>query len=299
MPQPQGLPVGRRSFLSNALASAAAAAAVVPSKADEADTPPPQEGATSPRVDVQTTERPGADFMVDVFKSLGFEYVCANPGSAFRGIQESVINYGGNAKPEFITCCHEESSVAMGHGYFKVEGKPLLVFAHGTVGLQHASMAIYNAFCDRVPVFIVLGNNLNAATRRSPVDWFHSVQDAAAMVRDFTKFDDAPVSLPQFAESCVRAYQAAMTTPSAPVVLVADAELADAPCPERPAGSIPKLTHTAPPAADSASLAELAAGGAVWVSFGIEPAGRSGHGASASSASATKTTGADGVVIAA
>lgn len=251
MPEDRGLSVGRRRFLSNAFTSAAAAAAAVPSHADEAETPPPEDGA-------QITERPGADFMVDVFKKLEFEYVCANPGSAFRGVQESVINYGGNSKPEFITCCHEESSVAMGHGYFKVTGKPLLVFAHGTVGLQHASMAIYNAFCDRVPVFIVLGNNLNAATRRSSVDWFHSVQDAAAMVRDFTKFDDAPVSLPQFAESCVRAYQAAMATPCAPVVLVADAELADAPSGANAAAAIPKLSTTAPPAADSASVAELA-----------------------------------------
>src|SRR3954447_3645466 len=255
-----GVLPGRRRFLSNALgsAAAAAAAAAVPSNANEAETPPPQDAAKLPKVEEQITERPGADFMVDVFKALQFEYVCANPGSAFRGIQESVINYGGNAKPEFITCCHEESSVAMGHGYFKVTGKPLLVFAHGTVGLQHASMAIYNAFCDRVPVFIVLGNNLNAATRRSSVDWFHSVQDAAGMVRDFTKFDDAPVSLPQFAESCVRAYQAAIATPCAPVVLVADAELADAPRSEHTAITIPKLTTTAPPAADSASVAELA-----------------------------------------
>jgi hypothetical protein len=69
-----------------------------------------------------TTDSAGSDFMVDVIKSLGFEYVCANPGSSFRGLHESVINYGGNQKPELITCCHEESSVAMGHGYFKVEG---------------------------------------------------------------------------------------------------------------------------------------------------------------------------------
>ena len=172
--------IRRRNFLSNAVTLAAAIPAAL--KADEPQ-PPPQEPASSAKpegtkVEVQTTDRPGADFMIDVFKALDFEYVCANPGSAFRGIQESVINYGGNSKPEFITCCHEESSVAMGHGYFKVEGKPMLIFAHGTVGLQHASMAVYNAFCDRVPVFLVLGNNLNAATRRSNVDWLHSVQDA-------------------------------------------------------------------------------------------------------------------------
>lgn len=245
--------VGRRNFLSNA----AALAASVPAALSGGGPPSPQEAAAPDKADVQTTDRPGADFMIDVFRALGFEYVCANPGSAFRSIQESVINYGGNSKPEFLTCCHEESSVAMGHGYFKVEGRPMLVFAHGTVGL-HPAMAIYNAFCDRVPVFVVLGNNLNAATRRSSVDWVHSVQDAASLVRDFTKFDDSPVSLPQFAESSVRAYKVAMTAPSAPVVLVADAELAETPISGRTDLAIPKLTFASPPAGDSTAVAELA-----------------------------------------
>src|SRR5204862_118253 len=158
-----------------------------------------------------TVDRPGSDFMVDVLKSLNFEYVAANPGSSFRGLHESIINYGGNASPELLTCCHEESSVAMAHGYAKIEGKPMMVMAHGTVGLQHASMAIYNAYADHVPVYIVLGNILDAAFRRSVVEWTHSVQDAVAMVRDYTKWDDAPVSLSHFAASAVRAYKVAMT----------------------------------------------------------------------------------------
>src|SRR5713226_9369431 len=105
-----------------------------------AETAPPP-----PHADVYTTGRPGSDFMVDVLKSLDFEYIAANPGSAFRALHESFLNYGGNKNPEWITCLHEESSVAIAHGYAKIEGKPMLVLAHGTVGLQHASMAIYNA----------------------------------------------------------------------------------------------------------------------------------------------------------
>ncbi len=165
--------VDRRGFLKGAAAGAAAIVAKPPAAQAQvaqerpstplpsarqvaAETSPPQ-----PRADVYTTDRPGSDFMVDVIKSLGFEYVAANPGSSFRGLHESLINYGGNKSPELITCCHEESSVAMAHGYAKIEGKPLMVMAHGTVGLQHASMAIYNAYCDRVPVYIVLGNILD------------------------------------------------------------------------------------------------------------------------------------------
>ena len=241
MARPPRRSIGRRGFLKDAAAGAAALVAA-PALAGGAQTPPqaqlrptappPSAGLVAaettpppPRVDVYTTDRPGSDFMVDVLKSLNFEYVAANPGSSFRGLHESFINYGGNKSPELLTCCHEESSVAMAHGYAKIEGKPMLVMAHGTVGLQHASMAIYNAYADRVPVYIVLGNIADVGWRRSDVEWTHSVQDAAAMVRDYTKWDDMPASLGHFAESGVRAYKIAMTPPYGPVVIVADAVL--------------------------------------------------------------------------
>src|SRR5216117_1043248 len=168
---PQGS-MERRKFLKSGVL-AGAAAIVRPAAAAQQTPVVPAE-----QVEVLTTDSCGSDYMVDVIKSLGFEYVSANPGSSFRGMQESIINYGGNKAPEFITNCHEESSVAMAHGYFKIEGKPMAVLAHGTVGLQHASMAIYNAWCDRVPVYIMAGNYVDAAIGR-PAEWYHGVQDCA------------------------------------------------------------------------------------------------------------------------
>src|SRR5437879_9464905 len=213
--------VDRRGFLKGA---ASAAALVVTPAVVEAQTAPTQGAAPAsqaqiasdtnppaPRAAVYTVDRPGSDFMVDVIKSLNFEYVAANPGSSFRGLHESIINYGGNTSPELLTCCHEESSVAMAHGYAKIEGKPIMVMAHGTVGLQHASMAIYNAYADRVPVFIVIGNVADGPWRRSDVGWTHAVQDAALIVRDYTKWDDSQISLTQFAEYAVRDYKIAPT----------------------------------------------------------------------------------------
>ena len=262
--------VDRRGFLKGA-AAGATVLAVKPEVAQaqksdvrRAAAPPPSAketaAETSPpmKVEVLTTDRPGSDFMLDVLKSLDFEYVCSNPGSSFRALHESTINHGGNRSPEFITCCHEESATAMAHGYAKIEGKPLLVFAHGTVGLQHASMAIYNAYCDRVPVYVVLGNIMDATRRRSFVDWTHSVQDAAAMVREYIKWDDAPLSLPHFAESAVRAYKIAMTPPCMPVVIVADADTQESPIPDGTDLRIPKLTLTAPPQGDSGAVTEAA-----------------------------------------
>jgi acetolactate synthase I/II/III large subunit len=261
--------MNRRGFLKRTAAASAALAAPTVASAEQstaqrapaAATPimtAAAETANPPDVDLLTADRTGSDFMVDVLKSIGFDYICANPGSSFRGLHESVINYGHNERPELITCCHEESSVAMGHGYAKVEGKPIGVFAHGTVGLQHAAMAIYNAWCDRVPVYIMLGNQLDATMRRPGAEWAHSVQDAAAMVRDYTKWDDTPMSLAHFAESAVRAYKIAMTPPMAPVVLVVNAEMQEAPLASDAKLTIPKLAIPSPPQGDSAAVAEVA-----------------------------------------
>ena len=265
----------RRTFLQQG-ALAGAAALVSPSGPAEAQTapalpgaaaaqagPPPvmtQAAEATPPGDVQVmgdNERSGSDFMVDVLKSLNFDYICANPGSSFRGLHESFINYGGNQSPELLTCTHEESSVAMAHAYFKAEGKPLAVMAHGTVGLQHASMALYNAWCDRVPVYLILGNHSDAAIRRA-AERYHGVQDAAAMVRDYTKWDDTPWSLTHFAESAVRAYKIALTPPMAPVVLVLDGGLQEHPIEKSERLSIPKLTMPSPPQGETAAVEEAA-----------------------------------------
>src|SRR5579871_878944 len=258
----------RRNFLKGAAATGAAAFVPTPKPAGAQEAGSARVGAPSaaareaesgtPAVEVLTADRPGGDFMVDVLKSLGFEYVCANPGSSFRGLHESLVNYGGNKNPEFITCCHEESSVAMAHGYSKIEGKPAAVLAHGTVGLQHASMALYNAYCDRAPVYMIVGNSVDATTRRPGVEWEHSVQDAAAMVRDFTKWDDLPASLQHFGESAVRAYKIAMTPPMMPVLLVADLDLQETPVSPKARLEIPKLSRLAPPQGDISAVNELA-----------------------------------------
>jgi acetolactate synthase I/II/III large subunit len=269
MARPKRQAINRRNFLKNAAAVGAAtlvtplenvsALSVTPPQPRRSiPLVPPAETDPRPEVEVLTEGRSGSDFMVDIIKSLGFEYICSNPGSSFRGLQESLINYGGNRNPEFITCCHEESAVGMAHGYAKIEGKPLCVVCHAAVGSQHAAMAIYNAYCDRVPVYLVFGNTLDATMRRPGGDYVHAVQDLAAMVREYVKWDDMPVSLPHFAQSAIRAYKIAMTPPMMPVLLVADAELQENPVPDGVELNIPKLTLTEPPQGDSGAVAEAA-----------------------------------------
>jgi len=275
MAKPKTPSLARRGFLKGAAVGAAAGAAalVAPAAAEAQEAtqrttalPPTAaqravENATPASVsveDLQIVERPGADYMVDVFKSLGFEYLFATPGSSFRGIHESVINHGGNVNPEFITFTHEECSAAAANGYAKIEGKPALVCAHGTVGIQHAAMAIYNAYCDQAPLYVVAGNISDAAERRGRVEWLHAAQDVAATVRDYTKWDDNPASLTHFGESAVRAYQIAMTAPMMPVVLAADGVLQEGEVPKDFNWRIPKLPKISAPAGDSEAVAELA-----------------------------------------
>lgn len=201
---------------------------------------------------------PGSDFMVDVIKALDIPYLPSNPAQSFRGLHESLIDYGGNKKPEFLTCTHEETSVAMAHGYFKIAGKPLLVLCHGTVGLQHAAMAIYNAWCDRVPVIVMGGTDLDASKRPPGVPTFHSAQDVCALIRDFTKWDDQPVSLQHFAQSFVRAYKLAMTPPYEPVALALNAELQEMTANDRARLTIPRYVPTTPPQGDLNAVREAA-----------------------------------------
>ncbi|MBL4827888.1 MAG: thiamine pyrophosphate-binding protein [Spongiibacteraceae bacterium] len=241
-----------KAAASAATQNPAAARATTPLETAEMETAPPANVQV-----IGANERCGSDFMLDVFKSLKFDYIAANPGSSFRGLHESIINYGNNESPELLTCCHEESSVAMAHGYFKASGKLMPVMAHGTVGLQHASMAIYSAWCDRVPIYIILGNHLDAQLRRAS-EWNHGVQDAAHMVRDFTKWDDVPMSLTHFAESAIRAYSIALTPPMAPVVLVLDAHLQENPISKNTPLRIPKVTMPTPPQGDSNAVKETA-----------------------------------------
>jgi len=212
----------------------------------------------TPQAAVQTEGTPNSDFMVDVIKSLDIDYVPCNPAQSFRGLHESLIDYGGNKKPEFLTCTHEESSVALAHGYFKIAGKPLLVLCHGTVGLQHAAMAIYNAWCDRVPVIVMGGTDLDASKRPPGVPTFHSAQDISALVRDFTKWDDQPVSLQHFAQSFVRAYKLAMTPPHEPVMIALDCGLQEETFRDRSKLVIPRYVPTAPPQGDMNAVREAA-----------------------------------------
>jgi thiamine pyrophosphate-dependent acetolactate synthase large subunit-like protein len=195
--------------------------------------------------------------MVDVIKTLGVEYVAANPGSSFRSLHESVVNYGGNKLPELITCLHEESAVAIAHGYAKAAGKPMAVMAHGSVGFQHAAMGVYNAWCDRVPVIMIGGNGIDADKRRPGTEWSHSVQDPALLLRDYIKWDDAPGSLQHFAESTVRAYRVATTGQMGPVVIMADIDLQEDAIHGKPP-TIPKLRPALPLQGDTGALQEAA-----------------------------------------
>ena len=255
MPKSKANSLDRRNFLKTTVTGVTAVAA---STAAGAFNGPAQQAPPSAQAEVLTTARTGSDFMIDVLKTLDLEYAAANPGSSFRALHESLINYGGNKSPELITCCHEESAVGIAHGYAKIEGKPMAVLAHGTVGLQHASMGVFNAFCDRVPVYIVVGNTSDAVMRRPGAEWVHSVQDAAALVRDFVKWDDAPASLAHFAESAVRAYRVAVTPPSAPVLIVCDSDLQENPLAETDRLPVPKLALAVPPQGDAAAVAQAA-----------------------------------------
>ena len=216
-----------------------------------------------------TDEVWGSDSIAGMLRALNIPFVVLNPGSSFRGIHDSLVNHLGNESPQILLALHEEHAVAIAHGYAKVTGKPLAAFVHSNVGLMHASMAIYNAWADRVPV-IVLGATgpVDAAKRRPWIDWLHTAQDQGAIVRDFTKWDAQPASIPASHEALLRANQLALTAPQGPVYVCFDAALQ-----ETKLASLPKLPDPArylpaPPSYPAPELVEKAAG---WLSSAKRP----------------------------
>ena len=211
----------------------------------------------------------GSDAIADMLRAMDIPFVLLNPGASFRGLHDSLVNHLGNEKPQMMVVLHEEHAVAIAHGYTKVTGKPLIAILHSNVGLMHGSMAIFNAWVDRVPV-IVLGATgpVDASKRRPWIDWIHTAQDQAALVRNFIKWDAQPASIPSAQEALLRAKQIAMTAPRGPVYVCFDAALQESRLSERPALPDPARYQAPPPARPSDEVVTQAS---EWLSGAKRP----------------------------
>ncbi len=160
----------------------------------------------------------GSDIAANVLRDLGIEYAAFNPGSTYRGLHDSIVNYLGNRDPELILCCHEAIAVSMAHGYAKVAGKPMAAMMHDTVGLLNAPNAIYAAWHDQAPVILIGANGPMAIEkRRAGIDWVHTALGPGNVIRDYVKWDTQPFSLAGIPDALIRAYRVAMTEPRGPV----------------------------------------------------------------------------------
>ena len=183
----------------------------------------------------RVSTRWGSDYLADLLRHVGLEYVALNPGSSYRGLHDSLVNHLGDESPQMLTVLHEEHAVAIAHGYAKVTGRPMGAILHANVGLMHGSMAIFDAFCDRVPVLIYGANGPMDTVRRRPwIDWLHSTKDQAAMIRAFIKWDAEPVSLAAARDAVLRARQIATTAPQGPTYVCFDSGLQEAPMTQAP-----------------------------------------------------------------
>src|SRR5438094_7295238 len=205
-----------------------------------------------------TTPQYGSDLVVDLMRAAGIEYVAFNPGATFRGLHDSIVNYGGNRSPETILCTHEEIAVSVAHGYAKATSRPMATVAHNIVGLQHASMAIFNAFCDRAPILVLGGTGpMDTSKRRPWIDWIHTALVQGTLVRDYVKLDDQPASVAAMPEALLRCWRLARTEPQGPVYLCLDADLQEQVL-ERPV-VVPDVTRfqpATPPHADPRAIDE-------------------------------------------
>src|SRR5580692_9671255 len=199
----------------------------------------PARPAHSKTTDTAAVERPipsgtnaagfGSDVVAETLRDLDIAYIALNPGASYRGLHDSLVNHIGNAAPQMLLCLHEEAAVAIAHGYAKVTGKAMAAAVHSNVGLFHATMAIFNAWCDRMPI-IILGATgpVDAAKRRPWIDWTHTTADQGAIVRNYTKWDDQPASPAAAREALLRASWLSNAAPQGPVYINLDAEMQEA-----------------------------------------------------------------------
>ncbi|MFN3659352.1 MAG: thiamine pyrophosphate-binding protein [Pseudolabrys sp.] len=201
----------------------------------------PNTPAAAPRAqaDVGDFDRPvpagvnaagfGSDVVADALRATGISYIALNPGASYRGLHDSLVNYLGNEKPQMLLCLHEESAVAIAQGWAKVTGKAMAVAVHSNVGLMHATMAVFNAWCDRMPMLILGATGpVDAAKRRPWIDWIHTARDQGALIRGYSKWDDQPASPAAAREAVLRAAWIANTAPCGPTYVNLDAEMQEA-----------------------------------------------------------------------
>ena len=170
--------------------------------------------------------RYGSDVVVDVLSGLGIDEIAFNPGASFRGLHDSLVEHRSSGGPRMTMTLHEEVAVAAAHGYAKAAGRPMAVALHNVVGLQHACMALFNAWCDRVPILAIGATGPVAADRRRPwIEWIHTANVQGGHVRDFVKWDDQPMSVPAAVESLQRGHLLAVTPPEAPTYICLPVEV--------------------------------------------------------------------------
>jgi thiamine pyrophosphate-dependent acetolactate synthase large subunit-like protein len=200
----------------------------------------------------------GSDALAELLSCLDLKYLALVPGSSYRGLHDSLVNYGGNRDPQLLVCLHEEHAVAIAHGYAKVTGRPMGAAIHSNVGLMHATMAVYNAYCDRVPMLIIGATGpVDAARRRPWIDWIHTSADQGALIRAYSKWDDQPASVEAALDSLARAYAITRQAPSAPVYVCLDVSLQEAPLAEPPA--IPDVSRDRSPRSHGPDATAVAA----------------------------------------
>ena len=212
----------------------------------------------------------GSDVVAEMLRRLGIKYVCVNPGSSFRGLHDSLVNYLGNDDPKLMLALHEQSVVAIAHGYAKVTGEPMAVVVHSNVGLMCGLMSVFNAWCDRVPILMLGATGaVDSAVRRSWIDWSHTFRDQGALVRHYVKWDEQPASPQAAVDSMLRAYQAACTAPYGPSYVILDRRLQEDALTKEIV--IPDVARYAPPLPGAPSEAAVSQA-AAWLHAAKNPA---------------------------
>jgi thiamine pyrophosphate-dependent acetolactate synthase large subunit-like protein len=211
----------------------------------------------------------GSDFVAAIVRELEIPYISLVPGSSYRGFHDSIVNYLGNRAPQMVLTVHEETAVAIAHGFSKASDRMMASAVHANIGLMRSVMALYNAWCDRAPILMFGATGpWDATKRRQWIDWIHTSSDQAGLIRNFTKWDNQPGSPEAAAEAVLRAAQIAQTAPRGPVYVNLDVAMQETKIGALP--PIPDVSRYAPPQSAKPAL-ELVAQAAKLLSSAKQP----------------------------
>ena len=167
--------------------------------------------STNPGEPVRSAQK-----VVDVLSAQGVDYIFGIPGAKIDAVYDALADGG----PQLVVCRHEQNAAFMAGAIGRLTGTPGVVLVTSGPGTTNLVTGLLTANTEQDPVVALCG----AVRREDRLKRTHQSMDAAALLRNVTKFTGEVNDPDNVAEAVIGAFRAAISEPrgAAAVVLPAD-----------------------------------------------------------------------------